>query len=263
VSGPTATVVPLSGSVGARITGIDVNALDAEIFAWLQEQLHRHHVLVFPGQEIGPDEEVAFARRFGPISVHPYVKPLAGYPEVLEVIDASHHIATHWHQDQTYLERPPAITMLMSRVLPEAGGDTMFANQHLAFETLSPGMQKSLLGLRAVHRGTERAADAGLTTNDVEHSHPVAARHPDTGRPALFVNPDYTVRFEGWTEEESKPLLDFLYRWSSRPEISCRHTWTMGDFVLWDNRSLMHRVVADATGPRLLHKVTVAGDVPT
>ena len=257
-----AQVARLSGTVGARIDGVDVRDLDERTFAWLKEQLLRHHVLVFPAQVLTPEDEVAFARRWGPISIHPYVEPLDGHPEVLEVVDPTNRIASQWHQDQTYVERPPAITMLMSRVLPDAGGDTMFANQHVAFEELSHGMRQLLLGLRAVHRGTERAADAGLSRVDVEHSHPVAPRHPVSGRRALFVNPDYTVRIEGWTDAESRPLLDYLYRWSSRPELTCRHTWAMGDFVLWDNRSLLHCVVPDATGPRLLHKVTVAGDVP-
>lgn len=254
-------VVRLSGTVGARISGIDVRACDDDTFAFLREQLLAHRVLVFPEQALTPDDEVAFARRWGAISVHPYVPGLDGHPEVLEVVDPTHRIARNWHQDQTYLERPPAITMLMSRVLPEAGGDTMFADQHAAFEQLSPAMQTTLLGLRAVHRGTERARDAGLAPVDVEHAHPVVPRHPVTGRRMLFVNPDYTVRIDGWTEAESRPLLEFLYGWCSRAEITCRHRWSAGDFVLWDNRNLLHCVVPDATGPRLLHKVTILGDV--
>ena len=259
----TPSVTRLSGTVGARIKGVDlVGGLDDATFGWLREQLLRHHVLVFPAQDMTPDDEVAFARRLGPISVHPYVPPLDGHPEVLEVVDPTHRIATQWHQDQTYLERPPALTMLVARVLPETGGDTVFANQHAAFASLSAGLRELLTDLRAVHRGTERAAEAGLEPTLVEHSHPVAPRHPVSGRRALFVNPDYTVRIDGWTEDESAPLLDHLHRGAGRPELTCRHTWQMGDFVLWDNRSLLHRVVPDVTGPRLLHKVTIAGDVP-
>lgn len=250
----------LGGHLGARIEGVDLaRGLDDATFAWLREQLRTHHVLVFPGQDMAPDDEVAFARRLGPISVHPYVKGLDGHPEVLEVIGASHHIAVNWHQDQTYRVHPPALTMLLARTLPEAGADTMFANQHVAFETLSPALQRTLVGLRARHRGTERAADAGLAMVDVEHTHPVAPRHPETGRRMLFVNPDYTTGIDGWTPEESRPLLDFLYRWSTRSELTVRHRWSPGDFVLWDNRNLLHCVVADATGDRLLHKVTVEG----
>jgi taurine dioxygenase len=268
VDGPPAASVravvltPLSGTVGVGVRGLDLRAVDDGVCAWVRDRLAEHHVVVFAGQDLSPADEVAFARRLGPISVHPYVRPLDGHPEVLEVVGADHHIAVNWHQDQTYLACPPAVTMLMARVLPERGGDTMFADQHLAFETLSPALQEVLVGLRAVHRGTERAADAGLRPVDVVCDHPVAPRHPVTGRRALFVNPDYTVRFEGWTEDESRPLLAFLYAWASRPEISCLHRWSAGDFVLWDNRSLLHRVVADASGPRLLHKVTVAGTEP-
>jgi taurine dioxygenase len=255
-----ARLTRLSGTVGARIEGLDLRELTDAVFTWVQQQLLVHQVLVFPGQALTPDDEVAVARRFGPISIHPYVPPLDGHPEVLEVVDPTNRIARNWHQDQTYLERPPAITMLMARVLPEAGGDTMFADQHAAFEQLSPALQRTLCGLRAVHRGTERAADAGLSRVDVERTHPVAPRHPVTGRRMLFVNPDYTVRFEGWTDDESRPLLEQLYRWASRNEITCRHRWRAGDFVLWDNRNLLHCVVPDATGDRLLHKVTVLGE---
>jgi len=248
--------------VGIEVDGLDVRDLDDTTFGPVRELLDEHHVVVFHGQDLTPDDEVAFARRLGPISVHPYIPPLAGHPEVLEVVGADHRIAVNWHQDQTYLPCPPAVTMLLARVLPERGGDTMFADQHLAFETLSPGLRAALEGMRAVHRGTEKAADAGLRPVDVEHSHPVAPRHPVSGRRALMVNPDYTVRLDGWTEADSTRLLDFLYAWSSRPEISCRHRWSPGDFVLWDNRSLAHRVVPDASGPRLLHKVTIAGTEP-
>jgi taurine dioxygenase len=250
----------LTGTVGALVEHVDLRDLDDPAMDAVRALLQRHQVLAFRGQALTPADEVAFARRLGPISVHPYVKGLAEQPEVLEVIGATHHIAVNWHQDQTYRECPPALTMLMARVLPEAGADTMFADQHTAFDQLSSGMQKMLLGLRAVHRGTERAADAGLSMVDVEHVHPVVIRHPGTGRHALFVNPDYTVRFEGWTDAESAPLLRFLYEWSTRAELTYRHRWEPGDFVLWDNRNLLHRVVPDATGDRLLHKVTIAGD---
>jgi taurine dioxygenase len=253
------TITRLSGHVGASVDGVDVRELDDASFELVRQLLMTHHVLVFPGQQLSPGDEVDFARRFGPISIHPYVKPLEGHPEVLEVVDPTNPVARNWHQDQTYLEHPPAITMLMSRVLPDAGGDTMFANQHVAFESLSAGMQDLLKTLRAVHRGTARAADAGLSPSQVEFAHPVAPVHPVTGRHMLFVNPDYTVRIDGWTEEESGPLLDYLYGWATRPELTCRHRWTMGDFVVWDNRSVLHCVVPDATGDRLLHKVTVAG----
>lgn len=252
----------LTGSIGAQVDGVDLRHLDDTSTAVLEELLARHQVLCFAGQDLSPAEEVDFARRLGPISVHPYVPGLPSQPEVLEVVGASHHIAVNWHQDQTYRREPPAITMLAARVLPPRGGDTLFADQHAAFEQLSSGMQVFLSGLRAVHRGTERAAEAGLEPIDVEHVHPVVIRHPVTGRRALFVNPDYTVRFDGWTEAESRPLLDHLYAWATRPEISYRHRWEMGHLVLWDNLNLMHRVVADVNGDRLLHKVTISGDAP-
>jgi taurine dioxygenase len=251
-------VQPIGATFGARISGLDLRDLNTESFDWLRDQFSRSALLVCSGQDMTPDEQVAFASRWGPISRHPYVKPLEGYPDILEVVDPANPIAQNWHQDQTYLEHPPAMTMLLARVLPPAGGDTMFADQHAAFEQLSPGMRQTLRSLRAVHRGTELAAEAGLERVEVERIHPVVIRHPVTGREALFVNTDYTIGIDGWSLGESEAVLDFLYRWSTRPEISCRHVWSPGDFVLWDNLSLVHRVVANAQGPRLLHKVTIA-----
>lgn len=252
-------VRPLTGTVGALVEGVDLRVADDETVTAIRSALCEYHVLAFRHQEMTPGDEVEFARRLGPISVHPYVKGLPQQPEVLEVIGASHRIAVNWHQDQSYLAQPPAMTMLMSRVLPRRGGDTMFADQHAAFEQMSPGLQAMLLRMRAVHRGTERAADAGLSPVDVEHVQPVVIDHPATGRHALFVNPDYTVRFDGWTEDESRPLLAFLYQWATRPEITYRHRWEADDFVLWDNLNLLHCVVPDTSGDRLLHKVTIAG----
>ena len=137
----------------------------------------------------------------------------------------------------------------------------MFANQHAAFDALSPAMQEIIVGLRAVHRRVARDSEGRVIEHD-EATHPIAPRHPVTARRALFVNRDYTVAVDGFTPSESDALLAFLYAHSARPEFTCRHRWTMGDVVLWDNRSLLHCVVGDATGPRLLHKATMAGDAP-
>jgi taurine dioxygenase len=256
------TVSRLAGSVGAIVSGLDLTQdLPPRLFDELRTLLSTYHVLVFKDQELSPEGLVAFARRWGPLSVHPRLKPLDGVPEVVEVYDATHVVATTWHQDQTFLAEPPSMTMLTAVTLPEAGGDTMFANQHLAFETLSATMQGVAVQLRAQHRRSL----PDHRTNVVEHDeavHPIAPHHPVTGRRALFVNADYTVGIDGMTAEESRPLLEFLYRHSVRPEFTCRHRWSPGDAVLWDNRSLLHAVVGDPTGPRLLHKVTMAGPRP-
>jgi taurine dioxygenase len=255
-------VKKLSGTVGARIDGLDVTHLDDDTFAEVQALFAEHLVLVFSDQRITPAQQVEFARRWGPISVHPGLTPIDGHPEVVEVYDPKNPIAATWHQDQTFLEEPPALSMLAARVLPESGGDTMFANQYEAFERLSPAFQEVLAGLRAVHRRTVTDPHGTVRSFDAEAVHPVAPRHPVTGRRALMVNADYTVQFEGMTPEESRPWLEHLYREATRPEISVRHSWREHDLVMWDNRALLHCVVSDASGPRLLHKVTIAGERP-
>jgi taurine dioxygenase len=257
----TVTLRPLSGTLGAQVTGIDVRHVDDTAVGELRDLLAQHHLLLFREQDVTPREHADFAACFGPLHVHPRLKAIEEAPELIEVYDPKNPIATTWHQDQTFLPCPPSSTMLVARVLPESGGDTMFANQHAAFDALSPAMQAIVTSLSAVHRRVARDAEGRVVEHD-EAIHPVAPRHPVTGRRALFVNRDYTVAIDGFTPSESESLLTFLFGHSARPEFTCRHRWDMGDVVLWDNRSLLHCVVGDATGPRLLHKATMSGDVP-
>jgi len=257
----TVTLLPLSGTLGAEVTGVDVRDIGDTTVDQLRTMLADYHLLLFRNQDLTPRDHADFAAKFGPLSVHPRLRAIAEAPELIEVYDPKNPIATTWHQDQTFLPCPPSSTMLVARLLPPAGGDTMFANQHAAFEALSPPMQHIVAGLRATHRRVAHDGEGRVVEHD-EASHPVAPVHPVTGRRALFVNRDYTVAIDGFAAAESEALLGFLYAHSARPEFTCRHRWAMGDVVLWDNRSLLHCVVGDATGPRLLHKATMAGDEP-
>ena len=174
-----------------------------------------------------------------------------------------HPITTTWHSDTTFSPQPPSLTLLHARVIPPYGGDTMFSNSYLVYEHLSPGLRAVLDGLRARHQGTTMAADAGLGPEAVTTDHPVVRVHPDTGRPALYVNANYTKEIEGWTEEESAPLLGYLYAQAARPEYTYRHRWQVGDIVIWDNRSTQHAVIPDTGGQeRTLHRVTIRGEEP-
>jgi taurine dioxygenase len=193
----------LSGTVGARVDGVDVRALDDIGFDEIRRLFAEHLVLVFGDQHLDPAGQVEFARRWGPISVHPGLVPIDGHPEVVEVYDPTNVIATTWHQDQTFLDSPPSLSTLVARVLPEAGGDTMFANQYLAFERLSPALQEVLAGLRAVHARAVKDAHGTVSAFEAEAVHPVAPHHPVTGRRALLVNADYTVRFDGMTSRRA------------------------------------------------------------
>jgi taurine dioxygenase len=164
-----------------------------------------------------PEDQLAFAARWGEISIHPYVPSIEGYPGIMRIYDPN-TITQAWHADTTHVARPPALTLLLARTIPAIGGDTMFASASRAFEALSPGLQQTLLGLRAVHRGTEAAAaEAGVDRGVINSVHPVVRTHPETGRKALFVNGNYVTQFEGWSPEESASLLSYLYSVVGRP----------------------------------------------
>ncbi|GMU79463.1 MAG: taurine dioxygenase [Acidimicrobiia bacterium] len=247
-------------SAGAIVTGVDLASLDDATFRALHAAFLEHHVLAFRGQDLTPDEQLAFAARWGTISHHPYVPSLDGHPGVMEIFQVT-GITETWHADTTQVANPPKITMLLARELPACGGATMFANMHQAYDGLSTGLRATIDGLRAVHYGTELAVQSGVDAAAVTHSHPVAITHPETGRKALFVNADYVRHFDGWTPEESQPLLAYLYSLAGQPEYQYRHRWQVGDLVMWDNRSVQHRVVHDyGDARRYLHRVTIEGD---
>lgn len=257
------TIRPLAGALGAEILGVDIRNMDDQTFESVRRAFLEYQVICIRDQAgASPEDQLAFASRWGEISIHPYVPSIDGYPGIMRIYDAN-PITQTWHSDTTHMLQPPSITMLLARVLPPVGGDTMFASAYRALEDLSPGMQRTLEGLKALHQGTELAADAGLDREAVEAVHPVVRTHPDTGRKALFVNGNYTKNIDGWRIEESQPLLGFLYQQFARPEITYRHRWLAGDLIMWDNRCTQHAVVGDTAGAeRVLHRITIAGDTP-
>jgi len=253
-----------AGSLGAYISGVDLaGGFDDALVAVLRGALLEHLVVCIRGQEaMTPDDQLAFARAWGTVLVHPYVPSIEGHPGVMRIYDTN-AVTQTWHSDTTHVSAPPSITMLLARTIPPYGGDTMFANQYLAYETLSPGLRATLDSLRAVHYGTELAKEAGVDAERVTNSHPVVRHHPETGRRALYVNDNYVRHFDGWTEAESAPLLKFLFEYAGHPEFTWRHKWKVGDLLLWDNRCTQHAVIADTDGAeRLLHRITIEGDVP-
>jgi taurine dioxygenase len=260
----TITVEREAGALGARVTGVEVaRGVDDATLAAIKAAFLEHCVIYLPGQgDMTPDDQLAFAARWGEVVVHPYVPSIEGYPGVMRIYDPN-PVTVTWHADTTHLKAPPALTMLLARVIPPYGGDTMFASAYLAYEGLSAGLRATIDGLRAVHRGTALAREAGLDADAVTAVHPVARTHPETGRRAVFVNDNYVTEVEGWTREESEPLLRYLYAQVGRPEHTWRHRWQEGDLLIWDNRCTQHAVVGDTGGAeRTLHRVTIAGDVP-
>ncbi|WP_420620096.1 TauD/TfdA dioxygenase family protein [Candidatus Poriferisocius sp.] len=251
----------LAGALGAEVLGLDLTSeiFDTE-FASVRDALHGNGVICIRGQEaMTPEDQLAFAAKWGEVSIHPYVPSIEGYPGIMKIYDPN-PITQTWHSDSTHMREPHAYTLLLARVLPEVGGDTMFASATRAFESLSPGLQELLRSLSAVHEGTSLAADAGLDHEAVVAVHPMVRVHPDTGAEALFVNGNYVTRIDRWTLEESRPLLEHLYGVIGRYENTYRHRWCSGDLVIWDNRLTQHAVVGDVAGEeRVLHRVTIAG----
>ena len=274
----------LSGSLGAEVRGVDVTDLDAAGFGAIRAAFLEHHVLVFRDQKLSPEQQVGFGRRWGELHVHPIVPHLPGHPPILPITNRGKRrtITEVWHSDVTFEARPPMASLLYAVEVPAAGGDTQFANQHLAYERLSAGMKRMLGGLRAVHTGRALAghlgrarqgpvqgqgpvqeSEDGETWQTQGQSHPVIRTHPETGRKALFVNRGFTATFEDMSPAESQPLLHFLFERASSPDVSMRHAWRPGDLVLWDNRSVQHYAIHDyADAPRTMHRVTVEGDEP-
>ena len=271
-------VTPLAGAVGALISGVRLSAgLDAAVIAEIRTAWLAHGVVFFRDQPLPPGEFQAFAERFGKVIEYPFVKGIEGHPMIIPVLKLPHernNFGGIWHTDTAYLPQPPMATMLIAREVPPYGGDTLFASGCAAFEALSPTLQGVLLTLKGVN--TSSKADVTKTREDrikeapTEKSkqefvaeHPVVRTHPETGRRSIYVNFGHTARFVGMTEEESKPLLGFLFQQVCRPEFTCRFSWQIGSIALWDNRCTLHNPVNDYHGfKRLMHRVTLQGDTP-
>ncbi len=268
----------IAGALGAEVFGVDLaQPLADSQAAALRRAWLEHLVIFFRDQPLAPAQFMAFAGRFGEPVDYPYLKGLDGFPRITEVKKLEHermNFGGVWHSDTAYLELPPMASLLIAREIPPYGGDTLFANMYLAYESLSERMRQLLDGLTAVNSSAK--ADASKTREDRIRSdgradaraelvaeHPVVRTHPETGRKALYVNPGHTVRFCGMTEEESQPLLDFLFRHQVRPEFTCRFVWRPGSIALWDNRCAQHNPVNDYHGfRRVMHRITLAGTRP-
>ena len=277
-------VRPLTSSIGAEIFGVDLaGELSEETFAEIHQAFHDHLVVFFREQNLSGDQQVAFAKRFGPLAVDPFIVGTGDRPELMIVAREKHEVRAfgdNWHSDNSYLEKPPLGSFLYAAEVPPNCGDTLFANQYCAYETLSSGLRARLDNLNAVHtpQGYLRAIAAGqfddsamkLRADDLmvqtlasQAVHPVVRTHPQTQRKALYVNRSYTTRFEDWTEAESQPLLDFLIDHAVKPEFSCRFRWQQGSLAVWDNQSVMHLAINDVHGyRRVMHRVVVEGDRP-
>jgi len=279
----TLTVEPAAGALGASVTGLDLTRPlePAEIDA-LRAAVLEHLVVFLPDQPMALDQLEQLTDQLGGRDVTPFVDPLPDRPYVIRVVkeaDDELNFANAWHTDLSYLEAPPAFTLLHAWDVPDHGGDTMWANQYLAFETLSDGLKDTLRGLRAVHSagmayGTggyldsvkDKTSMAIAPSPDAYASqiHPVVIRHPETGREALYVNPVYTTRFDGWSAAESLPLLSYLYRHAVSENFTVRLRWRRHTLAIWDNRCTQHNALNDYRGVRReMYRTSVTGTQPT
>jgi taurine dioxygenase len=273
----------LCGAGGAEVGGIDASRpLAPEVVAELRRALAEHCVIFLRDQVLTPEQQKAFARHFGPLAQTPFIKPLDGHPEMMRIVREPQeakklNFGGRWHTDMTFSPEPVLGTCLYARESPAVGGDTIWTNQMLAFEALSPAMQRMLEKLTVMHSAKRSYGPQGTYADDdlksmriqaseaalKEQPHPCVRTHPETGRSILYVNWVYAIRFQDMTEEESAPLLDFLNRHSQRPEFQIRFRWRQGSLALWDNRSTQHIAVNDYPGyRRVMDRVTIAGDKP-
>ncbi|MEM7240310.1 MAG: TauD/TfdA family dioxygenase [Pseudomonadota bacterium] len=267
-------IVPLTGGLGAEITGADLK--DPAQFPAIRDAFAAHSVLAIRDQEIAPDDHLAFAERFNPVNVNRFFAKVPGHPRVAMVLkepDQTRAIGEGWHTDHSYDEIPAMCSILHCIETPRTGGDTCFASMSAAYESLSSGLKDVLHGLSAWHssrhvfgamaagqesRRDGRIGNAEAATQDALH--PLVIRHPLSGRFCLYVNPEFTIGIDGWTEAESAALLGYLYEVCAKPDFQCRVRYRPGTVVIWDNRATWHKAINDYHGHRrLMHRVTVEG----
>jgi alpha-ketoglutarate-dependent taurine dioxygenase len=262
----TLTVTPVSGALGAEIRGVDLTQpQDDAVYETITAAFNTYGVVFLPDQHLTPEQHESFSKKVGEVTA---VQELRKEPE------QTRNIGESWHVDMTFRAAPPIATMLTSHILPERGGDTLWQSMAAAYDALSDGLKRTLLGMRAIHANVrnlglsyERTAPPEPSVSEYDNAegvlHPVVTRHPVTGRNVLFVNPEYTTRFEGWTRRESLGLLEYLYMHCAKPDFGVRLHWERGTIAWWDNRQVWHLAVNDYQGMRrVMSRSMYAGEVP-
>jgi taurine dioxygenase len=250
-------VTRLGAALGAEVRGVDLDSVDDATVAEIRARLLEHLVLFFPDQRLSLDGHVALGRKFGELEIHPHLpSPDDAHREVVELRASAGGVADEWHSDVTFLPHPSVMSIMHMVQCPGVGGDTMWANQYLAYEELSAPMREFLDGLTALHDAEPHGRA------DVKARHPVVRIHPETGRRSLLVNEHFTRRLVELSRSESDALLAYLIRWATQERFTVRYRWTPGTVAMWDNRCTQHFVVPDFEGERIIQRVTVLGDDP-
>ena len=265
----------MSEHVGIEVSDVDLAAIDDAEFATIKDAVFQHGMVAVRGQAITPEQHIAFARRWGGIDINNYFPVNGEFAEIAEVRKAENqttNIGGGWHTDHSYDQIPAMGSILVARELPPSGGDTLFASMGAAYDALSDGLKATLATMKAVHSADHIYRSDGFYAqtdmaddmrghDQVTHAvHPVVIRHPVTGRKLLYVNSAFTLHFEGWTRDESLPLLQYLYSVGARDGFNCRLQWQPGTVAIWDNRSTWHWALNDYHGhKRVMHRITLSG----
>ena len=273
-------VTRYAASLGAVVDGVDLSQeLDDETIAEIRRALIEHLVIFFRGQKMTPEQQLAFARRFGTLNQHDQVKGMDEYPDIIEVRQEptdTRNFGGAWHGDVTYLPEPPLGSILYAKEVPPVGGDTLWSNLYTAYENLSDGMRAMIDPLVVMHTpakiygrsSMDWSKDSSVKSapSDAAHyetEHPLVRTHPESGRKLVYVSGAYTPRFKDMTEEESTPLVDFLMNHVTREPFTCRWRWEAGDVAFWDNRATLHYALNDYFGHRrVMHRVAINGERP-
>ncbi|MGI9480012.1 MAG: TauD/TfdA dioxygenase family protein [Hyphomicrobiaceae bacterium] len=285
------SVKPIAGALGAEISDVDLTQIDDQTFNEIINAWHEHLVVFFRDQRLSPDQQIAFSKRFGDVHYHPFMKGMESHPEILEIIKEENDTKSFgsvWHSDQMFNPNPAKATILYAKETPDAGGDTMFANGYLAYETLSDSMKALCETLRTWNVGDRQKLQAGDHQNigagrserykgnpkmaakvrkpseevQTESAHPLVRTHPETGRKALYIG-NHSQNLAGFEEKEAKPILEYLRAHAVQPEMTCRFSWQPGSMAIWDNRCTQHLALNDYHGKRRrMHRITIAGDAP-
>jgi taurine dioxygenase len=271
-------VKKIAGALGAEIAGVDLAAgITPQLAGVIRGAFLEHQVIFLRGQNLTPQQFLEFAQAMGQPVEYPFVKGIEGYPQIIEVKKLEHeknNFGGIWHSDTTYLAQPPMGSMLLSREVPPYGGDTLFASQYAAYDGLSETMKGLLAGLVGISSSAradvsktreDRIKEGGKQESPKEYraEHPVVRTHPETGRKALYVNVAHTAGVLGLSDEESAPLLQFLFQHQVKPEFTCRFVWEPNCIAFWDNRCVQHNPVNDYHGfRRVMQRITLQGDTP-
>jgi len=269
----------LSGALGAEVNGIDLKDSSEKNFKVINDLLLEHKVLFFRNQNITPEEQIALAKRFGPLERHAYVKGRDKYPEIVRIIkdpDEKNQWGENWHSDVSYNVKPTKAVILKSIKIPPVGGDTMFSNMELAWRTLDKNVKEKIKDKKAVHSSLGSAffvkdyksMEGNGNIDEYSSTHPIVRTHPETGEKILFVNWTYTKKIVEMDKKESDEMLKKIFEHQARLDLTCRFQWTESAVAIWDNRSVLHYAIADffpgrgLGHERVMDRIAIEGDRP-